>query len=286
LSSDGIRLRWSYHFGFPAASLDEPLLLRRYQIITAAAICLSNRAGPVSLASIRETIEHVSDAPDERLDKAGGALFPEIAAAVAGFAHSQRRENGLYAMIDVGAGTLDCCTFNLAQDMTGTVKCPVFAADVAPLGVEPSRACEAEPTKSAEFRKALDEHPKRVIWKTRQHRYRESPRWQQGLPLFLIGGGASSPVHRSSANSLDAWLRYQFRGHNYPNPGVRILELPFPTLLGYTGGDRGRHRLAVAVGLSLPSDQIPEVELPSAIPNESRAPMVGVAERFIGKEHV
>jgi hypothetical protein len=64
------------------------------------------------------------------------ALVPEIAAAVAGFARSNERENEMYAMVDIGAGTLDCCTFNLGG-VDGEARCSVFAADVSMLGVEP-----------------------------------------------------------------------------------------------------------------------------------------------------
>jgi hypothetical protein len=275
-------VRWTYHFGFPAASLDNIPLRDHYQRCAAAALLLVPR-GSISLAEIREALDSLTSESNVELSTRQGALFPEVAAAVAGFAHTQRRDDGLYALIDVGAGTLDCCTFNLARASDGTMRCPIFAADVAMLGVEPWRACRDVPTRLNDFIKELDRRPRTVIWRTRQWRYPDSPRWTTALPLFLIGGGAASEVHRAMAEGLDRWIRSHLKTGN---GGVRLLELPLPANFQHRCSHERVHRLAVAVGLSLPDDMIPQVELPHVIDDVAPSPMKGFDELYVDKSMV
>ncbi|MGH7067438.1 MAG: hypothetical protein ACREEU_06590, partial [Acetobacteraceae bacterium] len=272
LTSADDRLRWSWHIGFPAASLDDSARRLRFEICVAAAFDLADGAGPLHLAHVREATQLACSAPDARLQDAGAALIPEIAAAAADFAHSARHEDGLYALIDVGAATFDCCTFNLAHLPDGTMTCPIFTADVALLGVEPWRACDGDPLAGTTFRGKLDLCVRTVIWTTRKCRYHQSPRWSEGLPLFLIGGGAASRPHRERAEALTPWIRRHLGIDRYPNAGIPIVALSPPALLDYEGDVSEAHRLAVAVGLSLPADRIPGVELPGAILDEDKPP--------------
>lgn len=278
----GGQVHWSYHFGFPAASLDTAPLREHYQQCAAAALLLA-QGGSISLTGVREALDGVAGDSECELRAREGALFPEVAAAVAGFAHTQRREDGLYALIDVGAGTLDCCTFNLSKTADGVMRCPIFAADVAMLGVEPWQACRNMPARRENFRKELDRRPRTVIWRTRQRRYPDSPRWTTALPLFLIGGGAASEVHRSMAEGLNGWIRNHLKTGS---GGVRLLELPLPENFLHRCGPERVQRLAVAVGLSLPNDMIPQVELPHVIDDVAPPPKKPIDELYIDKSMV
>jgi hypothetical protein len=104
---------WSYNFGFPAASLNDGPLRDRYQRCTAAALALAGEPVGIKLSTVRTALAATAYNADVQLEDAHAALIPEIAAAVSGFANSTRLDDGLYALVDVGGSTVDCCTFNL-----------------------------------------------------------------------------------------------------------------------------------------------------------------------------
>lgn len=214
--------------------------------------------------------------------KAGAALVPEVAAAVAGFANSTRLESGLYTLVDVGGGTVDCCTFNLFRDRDGMVHCPIFTASVQMLGVEPWSTCQDDPVLAAEFHYMMGVQQRGVIWRTKCDRYPTSDRWTLGLPLFLVGGGAASVPHRDCTHELNQWLKR----HHQPG-GMRVLISPAPEGLDHVQcASQIVHRLAVAIGLSLPMEQIPKIELPDAIPDMSAPGRRMNEDRYVDKDQV
>ena len=218
----------------------------------------------------------------EELERRGIALVPEISAAVAGFANSTKRDNGLYALVDVGAGTVDCCTFGLGDwREEGEIGCPIFMADVAMLGVEPWRSCQDDAELAAFFEKKVAEQQRGVIWDTRQRRHRSSERWRTGLPVFLLGGGAASDMHRRVTAGLDAWLRRSIRDGG----GARVRALSVPEEeLRFDCRKEETHRLAVAFGLSFPFGEIPKAELPRSIDDDVPARRRDIEASYVSKE--
>lgn len=250
-------LQWSYNMGLPAAKLDESTTIRHYRTCLAAAIDVADGAGPVSLETVRRTIADMKDSRT-RLEVQGASLQPEIAAAVAGFAWSRKRENGLYAMIDIGAGTMDCCTFSLTSGEDGD-RCPIFVADVSLLGMLPLELCEGESGLRDSFLSDVKERICEVIRPTKDRKHPNSPRWKEGLPIFLVGGGKPSRLHRAEVDAIDGNMKRSHLG------GLKVVELPPPEGLIHAARPEQLHRLAVAVGLSRPASEIPEVELPTTI---------------------
>lgn len=274
---------WSYNFGFPAASLNDPGLSDRYRRCVAAAVFVATDKVEVSIRAVRDALSVVALSPTEAIREVGAELVPEIAAAVAGFANSTRLDDGLYALVDVGGSTVDCCTFNLFKTGDGSARCPIFAADVAMLGVEPWLVCEDDAVLAKHFRDELDRRQHSVIWQTKRDWYPASDRWTTGLPVFFVGGGVQSAVHRDSISSLNAWLRR----HNGRGGGTRILRLPVPENLDHSLCEPQQvHRLAVAIGLSLPTFEIPEIKLPQAIEHAPALPRRPLEENYIDKDHV
>jgi hypothetical protein len=274
-------ITWSYNFGFPAASLNNSDLRRRYERCIAAALSLINEPAAITLASTRAALDAITNRETELLERAQAALVPEIAAAVSGFANSTMLDDGLYAIVDVGGGTVDCCTFNLFKERDGAARCPIFAAEVAMLGAEVWQGCADDPPLANYFRWDLNRLQRTVIWKTKRDRDPHSERWVQGLPVFFVGGGTRSAVHQESTGSLDAWLRHSSQG----GKGVRLMPLPPPQNLVHTLCDAAEvHRLAVAIGLSLPAVDMPEVTLPDEIEDVERRRRRDDDGRFVGKE--
>jgi hypothetical protein len=273
------RLRWTYNFGFPAASLNDADLRARYERCVAAAITLGSVPSEITLPLVRSELAAAALDGPRRLERQLAALHPEIAAAVAGFANSTRREDGLYALVDVGGGTVDCCTFNLFTAEHGAARCPIFSARVELLGVEPWQLCEGDA--EADFRYLLDTLQTIVIWETKLRHNPRSDRWRTGLPIFFVGGGISSKAHRASTLKLDSWLR------RHAGAPVRIETLPAPENLEH--GEclaRQVHRLGVAIGLSMPATDIPEVFRPECSEDAPLAHRVPVEDRYVGKDQV
>lgn len=274
---------WNYNFGFPAASLENLDMRGRYERAAAAATLLAGAPDPITIESVCGALEQVRDDAAKYLKASGINLIPEITAAVAGFARSTRLDSGLYALVDVGGSTVDACTFNLFPNAEGRKRCPIFETDVQLLGTLPWRMCMDHLQFDGDFRRTLAVMQQAVIVNTKRRRDPNSERWRNGLTVFFIGGGVASPIHNQATHGLDEWSR---RVSCSPR-GVMVRSLPLPDNVNAGLCDETKlHRLAVAVGLSMPEDEMPEVELPSTI--EDIAPLLHAAyeDWFTGKEQV
>jgi hypothetical protein len=97
------------------------------------------------------TLERSAEAVESTLkasarEQAGEGRFaaiPEFAAQIAGYVRSPRRTGDLHALIDIGAGTVDIVTFNVAY-VNDEDLFPIFDADVRRLGTHYLLASRAE----------------------------------------------------------------------------------------------------------------------------------------------
>jgi hypothetical protein len=117
-----------------------------------------------------------------------------------------------------------------------------------------------------------------VIWRTKKERYPTSDRWRTGLPIFLVGGGAASAVHRQETRAIGPWLRRHHCG------GAVLKDLPIPQELDRACAPDGVHRLAVAFGLSRPENEIPRTVLPKDIEDDAPPRREDVSARYVSKE--
>jgi hypothetical protein len=271
---------WRHHFGFPAASLDDDALADRYRKVASAAVRLAEMGRAPTETEAHDAVDAAMPCA-ATLARAGVLLFPEVAGATAAFATSREFSGNLNAMVDIGGGTVDVCTFNLHSPAEGERIQPIFRAAVDLLGVEPSRLCEGDHGASDDFGRCLDVHLRRVIWETKQHHAALSDCWRQGLPVLVVGGGVLSPRHDLCVRNLDGWLRN--RQQACPG-GVRIIRAPSPESFQHDAGSHGAHRLSVALGLSLPETEIPEVR--QRIPPVLFATPTDIAGRYIGPEQM
>ena len=253
---------WSVNVGMPAASYDDPKLVGPYRRIGAAALRLAKVDSPVTVESVRRFLDDprvaIAGASKEDAEELGVAVIPETAAEATGFAKSTRGAPGLYLLVDVGAMTLDVCTFRLKQNMRTEDLYSFMAAQVRPLGVDALHWFLAEGRTEPEFvgqcRRAL----RTVVWHTRRCRDPHAEAWKpgNGLPVFLAGGGAGNRLHRNEVDSLGQWLTKVL---SPPNDGSQLLELPIPDGIELPEPMRDFGRLAVAWGLSHPPTEIGEI---------------------------
>lgn len=130
----GRNIRWSLNLGFAAKQIDDGPLAKAYKEIASLAAQLGPSILSLNLDSVRR-IRNFSEADSSLriIPSARIALYPEIAAQLAGYVNSPYRAQGNLVLIDVGAGTLDVSTAILH----GGVHEDIFSfhvCEVKPLG--------------------------------------------------------------------------------------------------------------------------------------------------------
>ena len=261
----GRRARWLVNVGLPSQDYDNELLVRTYRNVAAAAVRLADSGRPVTVMETRRVLSEISPADtgtdQEGIRRHGIGVIPELAAEVAGFAQDPaRRADGLYVMIDVGAGTLDVCTFNIGT-WNYTDQYSLFAAEVKPLGVAAEKWFLDEGLSRQQFIEQCTRLQRRIVNYTRVKRAPTSPAWRHDgqMPVFLCGGGARNALHRGVVDDLDPWLK-KFAG----NRGMRLMQLATPKSLKMHSAVP-HDRLAVAWGLGHLEFQIGTIVPPSDI---------------------
>lgn len=120
-------LDWQMNLGLPSADFADERLCKDYLRLAAAAWHLSLSRRPVRIRDAEQAYHEVAVETDEGEggvsayadcgdgDSALIHLIPEVAAEVAGYARSHMREEGLHVLVDIGATTLDVCSFILHE---------------------------------------------------------------------------------------------------------------------------------------------------------------------------
>lgn len=283
----GRELIWSVNVGLPAEKVDSADLVCNYRRAAAAALLLADSGLPITTESCRSTInrDDVRDLAktDETLLARGISVVPEVAAEVAGWARSTKRQDGLYAMIDIGAATLDICTFRLNRNEVGDNRYNIFTAEVRPFGVEAEGWFVAEGKTPDQFQFQCEWQRNRVVWSTIRSKDSKASCWEESetLPVFVCGGGAANALHRRVIENLGPWLR-----RTVSNAGANILNVEKPRQLEVRGESATFGRLAVAWGLSYPRLLIGEIVPPSAIDDLTAPAVRDVSASFISKDDV
>lgn len=278
---------WSVNVGLPAEKADSAALALNYRRASVAALLLADSGLSITTQSCSSTINRrdVQDLAksDESLLARGISVVPEVAAEVAGWARTTKRQDGLYAMIDIGAATLDICTFRLNKNELGDDRYSILTAEVRPFGVEAEVWFAREGKASDEFQYQCAWQRNRVIWSTARTRDSKARCWatSETLPVFVCGGGAANALHRRVVDNLGPWLK-QF----VSNSGANILVVEKPRQLEMHGDAHAFGRLAVAWGLSYPRLLIGEIVPPSAIDDLAALPVRDLGANYISKDFV
>ena len=284
--------RWIVQVGLPAKSCDDLQLAKAYRQIALGAVEVSSERGDITTDVVSKHLSDgdialAADSNEVSLER-GVAVIPEIAAATTTFSKSNERANGLYLIVDVGAMTLDVCTFQLGQER-GKDTYSVFEADVRPLGVDALRWFRG-------MEKSDQELAQQVCWclldvvRATKRGVKGAPEFEGGndLPIFVVGGGSKSRFHQEQIKKVSQWMqRY------YAHEGLRQIDVGFTTALDMTGILEGQRRgapdisrLVVALGLSYPDDEIGELTLPSEIPSIQPEQPLDRRRNFVSKDDV
>jgi hypothetical protein len=285
----GLKLDWTFHLGYPSASLKGDELREIFHATALAAWDLAQGAEAIhrdrALDAAKRSLR------GELRSGANIDAIPEVLAEVAGYARSPQRQLGLHFLMDVGAGTTDLCGFILfegAED--GDNRYTPLTTGVYPLGAavlhqlrkdavatESGRHEERGhwdpmapiPESAADYcsgNLALEgilrgveaefiEKCQRTIlghfMPLRSRRNHLAEAWDLGLPVFLAGGGACVPCYGRALQ-----LAIEEFSHRCLVTSPRQMQLPIPENLVVEEQDpRLFSRLAVAYGLSLDRDE-------------------------------
>ena len=317
------KINWAVNLGLPAAIDDDPKLRESYDLVGKAAWLMSRKLGPVTLNNAYRAIEDIKQSKFKEEDLPWDfELVPEVIAEVTGYARSEFRNEGLHFLIDVGASTLDVCSFTLL-DNDGDDHFTIYTAEVAlfgsqrlhqaridgakeaatkcmakifdardPLSIIPSDLTTYVPdgdfiidgvnSANKAFARDTSNVVHKTIWHTRKKRDPNSTRWSENLPIFVCGGARAINFYVHAIQEIEAWV------HRFiPScPGIRIIPLPKPTSLEANINDADYHRLAVAWGLSHEFHNIGGWDRPSEIDDIPPPKKIDISEKFIDKSMV
>jgi hypothetical protein len=287
----GNRLVWEVNLGAPTASWAKGEALRNhYHQLGLAAWKLSQASAITAENALQVVTETIPAQNGAGLDSL--AVLPEFAAQIAGFVHSPQRRDGLYLLMDVGAGTVDVACFRIMYH-EGTNRYPVFGCRVEPLGThylmsarEAAVAgtypgwldacevpvaeqlavewgCDANSLRSADerFSALVATVVHAVLTFVRFRKDRTAPEWStHPMPVFMAGGGAPVVLYRHAISRAFDRLGVKMTLRTLSETQAAVARLP------YSAGDFAR--LSVAYGLTMDAQTIGERIPPDRIPDD------------------
>lgn len=300
----GRSLRWELNIGCPTKPHENPTIVRAFQRIARTAWQVA------AWKTIHES--DIETAWNARRTDIGletePTVVPEFVAQIAGYLASPQAGEGLHALIDVGAATLDVATFNvvIGKDRTSLPRIPIFFSAVQPLGTHYLRHHrhsrlglkpawnDATPVETADvfgerngksasevvavdagFTDQIVRCITHVIDGTRTNRRGDpcSPAWRDGLPIFVTGGGAKCRLYRQAIEEAQSQLI--LRVGQRPDGARRFRFIELNSTSGDVRDGVMDRRLTVALGLTEDAENIARV-----VPHRDIEPLVqGLRER-------
>ena len=319
-------LRWSVNMGVPSPCIEDNEQNRVFRRVGRAAWMLSNLAKErITFERAGIELERADDIDQWESDELACDfdIIPEIAAGAVGYALSNLRREGLHVMVDIGASTVDACTFVLhAQE--GSDHYRLLMADVQPLGtirlyddqlvalmsayeehieslrdkhepwtpipeeIDPyllarDQLIAAVQGARAQLKSQLLHMLRRVIWQTKLRRDPKAPVWRRGRLPILLIGGGSKLQFFRQAVEE---LGPWLKYHTR-NDGTLLVPVPVPHSLAHsTDKADGHHFLTVAWGLSHRALDVGDITPADRIPDVEPPRPLDLSSRYIGKELV
>jgi len=319
---------WSVNLGVPSPCIEdneENCIFRRIGKVAWKLSMLNSRQITICRASaeLRKCIED-----EERywnIDEnfsCDFAIIPEIAAGAVGYALSEFRREDLHVMVDIGASTVDICSFILDR-YDGSNRYRLLITDVKNLGayslldfrlesmrrfydnhindlfskqdpllpipedispyiVPQDKLSLAIQESRKEFKKQFLTMLRRVIRQTKLNRYPKAPVWKKGQIPILFIGGGSKSEFFRSAVKEID----EWAKYWFKNDGINVLSPPTSkSLKNKTENKDGNLYLTVAWGLSHRDVDIGEIIPADKIPDVEPPPSPpDWRKRFVGKE--
>ena len=263
------RLAWNLRIGCPTNLFEANDSKDVYKRLATVAWLASQTARLPTAEDVRCMLRAGVVGTDTGLD--GLEAVPEFVAQITSYSHSPQRADGLHLLVDCGAGTVDVVSFNVFRHPSLEDRYQIWWSDVQPkgtrflmeryvgdlggiqwdtdapvpdraelrdhFGVKRARLLEVD----SSFREDLSRIIYNVLRFTKHKRYPTAPEWNQGLPVFISGGGASCNVYVDAVTAGCKQLPV--------TPSQRTFPLPADLTQANISSDLF-HRLSVAYGLT------------------------------------
>ena len=285
-------IRWSANLAVPEKYMDESPTLQSFgRVLRIAWLMAELLDQGLDINKADEVIDLYEAAKQVATDhqKLDCFVYPEVAAEVAAVTKPRSAKQGLYAFVDVGAGTVDGSVFRFYRPHQEDPRQVTYAANVIRAGAAHVEfdACEKlaevarawfktmkedganaaglsltpESILSPPFDATLKELETEVrdeliqLFKSAHEKEIGESNWKN-LQLIIGGGGASLATYANAA--IDAFtLKGSHRGDNLTKV---LLEAPPDFQMGRLSRNTF-HRFAVAYGLSFSYVNLPDVVL-------------------------
>lgn len=318
---------WNLNLGVPSPCIEDNEENRIFKRVGKAAWMLSTLDDKqITLERASGELELVEKPKYWETDEKNACDFdiiPEIAAGAVGYALSDLRREGLHVMVDIGAATVDACSFNL-NAIEGSDNYSLLIADVKYLGttrltnsrilsltkmveqhaellrdtldpmapidedtkpflVSPGQFYSADEEAKAQFKREFELMLKRVIWQTKLRRDRNAAVWKKGRLPILLIGGGSK---LEFFRSVVEDLNDWLKYYT-DNDGITILPAPVPETLTHAGTKVDDNLfLAVTWGLSHRALDVGSIIPADSIPDVEPPRPMDIRSRYVGKELV
>lgn len=323
------KILWELNIGIPSAQYNNELH-EIFKLIALAGWNVSTQCKSIKLDVIRKILEKCKndlilvkqkktvDCINHEIHPDNINALPEVISEILGYSKSPLRKEGLYLIIDVGAGTVDIASFILYH-YSNTDSYNILEAEVIHFGVIMLHKNRLENVKNIvknkfdslsysvdgvnplpkindyipshkelnissidnKFIKNIEDSIRNVVTKTKNRRDPNSSHWQDGLPVFLCGGGAGVEVYKEAINACSKYLNKNLHISSFDLKNIPMPEgLYAPGLLL-----ENYHRIAVAYGLSYTIDDVGEINQPIQIKDISNnVNSKDYTENYIGSE--
>lgn len=284
----GRSLRWELNIGCPTEPHENPKVVDVFRRIarTAWLLAAEDRLAEQDVLAAWSLADSAIDLESEP------GVVPEFVAQIAGYLGSPQVKEGLHALIDVGAATLDVATFNivLRNDRASPPRIPIFFSAVRPLGTHYLRYNrhsrlgldlswnDAAPVESSDDFAQRNGKPLDVVvavdeelvgqvvrcivgvidgTRTNARGDPRSAAWREGLPIFVTGGGANCILYRQAIGVVQREVNLSAGQRPNSSTHFRLIELN-PTS-GNARQIEAGDRLTVALGLTEDAENIARV---------------------------
>jgi hypothetical protein len=305
---EGYKLDWAMNVGLPASSWDRSETATLYKRLALAGWRLGAMATPIGFATARSELSSLvtgAESPFEHIHEDMIETFPEFGAQVHSYRSSAQRQRDLHLLVDIGAGTVDVVTFHIGEEDESEINCILeplvkklgthillgYRAEAGRLDGRVWTDSTARMSRSAfessfglrpgslnpvqeHFTDLLHLSIRRVLHTTKAVRYETSPKWSEGVPYFLSGGGRNVDAFREAIRKTTSERK------------MVELSLPVPenVVLGSVS-NIDFHRMSVAHGLSSPAENLAKTLRKSEVPDlrRARSNRTDYSERYIDK---
>ena len=273
-------IQWELNLGLPAAKRDNKKIGKRFEVIAKNAWFLSKTTEPIIVDKLNSLLSQKNKDTNVAI-----SVRPEVVAQTVGIMETTLPEFGLYGLADIGASTIDICTFNYGQK-DGYDSFSLFFAKVGLFGVSALNWIDIIRQKfnvvftQDELKMAVKYCLNETLATTKSRRAPNAKEWSSQLTIFLCGGGRESIPHRS------ALREYIEDVNNYRSGKYRFEETMMPERLEHESSDSNYHRLSVAWGLSIPNLDFANYKEPADIDDIEGLKERDYSNLYIGKEQV